>query len=170
MLFRSQIYYPLDSTLEMRSELAVPLIDASGRLEGVLNLESPELNAFSEADNHMLQSLATHAITAIQEVRLLDALQEAAQLLVSQPTQKVLDRLCMMANDLLNTSSSAVWLTNEQGELQLASSNGSLQNLEKVPETMDDPNSLLMPLLTGEDAKALGMFGEIGRASCRERV
>ena len=89
----------------MRSELAVPLINASGRLEGVLNLESPHLAAFSEDDNHMLQSLATYAITAIQEVRLLDALQEAAQLLISQPTQKVLDRLCAMANDLLNTSS-----------------------------------------------------------------
>ena len=37
----SQIYYPLDASLEMRSELAVPLIGASGRLEGVLNLESP---------------------------------------------------------------------------------------------------------------------------------
>ena len=37
----SQIYYPLDADLEMRSELAVPLIGASGRLEGVLNLENP---------------------------------------------------------------------------------------------------------------------------------
>ena len=109
----SNIYYPLDSKLEMRSELAVPLINASGRLEGVLNLESPSLGGFSEDDNHMLQSLATYAITAIQEVRLLDALQEAAQLLISQPTQKVLDRLCVMANDLLNTSSSAIWLADE---------------------------------------------------------
>ena len=75
----SKIYYPLDSKLEMRSEVAVPLINASGRLEGVLNLESPRLGAFTEDDNHMLQSLATYAITAIQEVRLLDALQEAAQ-------------------------------------------------------------------------------------------
>ncbi|MBK7448673.1 MAG: GAF domain-containing protein [Anaerolineales bacterium] len=38
----AEVYYPLDSTLEMRSELCVPLINASGRLEGVLNLESPE--------------------------------------------------------------------------------------------------------------------------------
>src|SRR5690606_17987320 len=44
------IYYPLDSKIEMRSELAVPLINASGRLEGVLNLESPKLGAFSESD------------------------------------------------------------------------------------------------------------------------
>lgn len=155
----SKIYYPLDSNLEMRSELAVPLINASGRLEGVLNLESPRLGAFSEDDNHILQSLATYAITAIQEVRLLDALQEAAQLLISQPTQKVLDRLCGMANDLLNTSSSAIWLSNESGDLQLTSSNGPTQHVEKISDVQNQPNALLIPLPTGEAANALGMFG-----------
>jgi len=151
----SKIYYPLDSKLEMRSELAVPLINASGRLEGVLNLESPQLGAFSEDDNHLLQSLATYAITAIQEVRLLDALQEAAQLLISQPTQKVLDRLCEMANDLLNTSSSAIWLSNEHKEMQLASSNG-LQ-VKQFSEAQGQANALLLPL--GEADRVLGMFG-----------
>jgi len=155
----SNIYYPLDSKLEMRSELAVPLINASGRLEGVLNLESPNLGGFSEDDNHMLQSLATYAITAIQEVRLLDALQEAAQLLISQPTQKVLDRLCTMANDLLNTSASAIWLSNEAGEYQLTASNGSVQHIEKISEAQNQPHALLIPLPTGEAVKALGMFG-----------
>ena len=153
------IYYPLDSNLEMRSELAVPLINASGRLEGVLNLESPQLGAFSEDDNHILQSLATYAITAIQEVRLLDALQEAAQLLISQPTQKVLDRLCVMANDLLNTSSSAIWLSNETGDLQLTSSNGLPQPIEKISDVRDDPNALLIRLPAGDEGKTLGMFG-----------
>jgi GAF domain-containing protein/nitrogen-specific signal transduction histidine kinase len=155
----SKIYYPLDSTLEMRSELAVPLINASGRLEGVLNLESPQLGAFSEDDNHILQSLATYAITAIQEVRLLDALQEAAQLLITQPTRKVLDRLCVMANDLLNTSSSAIWLSNELGELKLTSSNGPIEPIEKNSELQNQPNTLLIPLPTGEGSKLLGMFG-----------
>jgi signal transduction histidine kinase len=143
----------------MRSELAVPLINASGRLEGVLNLESPQLGAFSEDDNHMLQSLAAYAITAIQEVRLLDALQEAAQLLISQPTQKVLDRLCGMANDLLNTSSSAIWLSNESGELQLTSSNGPTAPVEKFSDARNQPNALLIPLPAGNDVKALGMLG-----------
>ena len=155
----SKIYYPLDSSLEMRSELAIPLINASGRLEGVLNLESPNLSAFSEDDNHMLQSLATYAITAIQEVRLLDALQEAAHLLISQSSQKVLDQLCLMANDLLNASSSAIWLNNEQGELQLVSWNGTIQPSEKFSEESNPSNALVMPLLMGDEAKVLGMFG-----------
>ena len=127
----SKIYYPLDSGLEMRSELAVPLINASGRLEGVLNLESPDLGAFSEDDNHMLQSLATYAITAIQEVRLLDALQEVAQLLLSQPCQKVLDHLVAVANDLLNSSSSAIWLLIDNG-LELTASNGDRRVAEDI--------------------------------------
>ncbi|MBK7454735.1 MAG: GAF domain-containing protein [Anaerolineales bacterium] len=152
----AQIYYPLDSGLKMLSELAVPLVNASGRLEGVLNLESPHVGAFSEDDSHMLQSLATYAITAIQEVRLLDALQEAAQLLVSQSSLKVFDQLCVMANDLLNSSSSGIWLSDEQGQLQLASSNGEVQSV--ILET-DSPFMLTLPLTTGDDAKALGMFG-----------
>jgi signal transduction histidine kinase/GAF domain-containing protein len=186
----SKIYYPLDSGLEMRSELAVPLIDASGRLEGVLNLESPDLGAFSEDDNHMLQSLATYAITAIQEVRLLDALQEIAQLLLSQPCQQVLDHLAVVANDLLNSSSSAIWLLTGN-ELTLSAFNGDIHLNEKVssqeslirqvlldkktvthndtgsatppdPKTSIGPRNesrtLIVPLLTGEDNRALGAF------------
>ena len=155
----SKIYYPLDSNLEMRSELAVPLITASGRLEGVLNLESPQLGAFSEDDSHTLQSLATYAITAIQEVRLLDALQEAAQLLISQPTQKVLDRLCVMANDLLNTSSSAIWLKNEAGELQRTAWDGLAPYVKEVVHEADRPNVLLIPLPGSDESKSLGTFG-----------
>jgi transcriptional regulator with GAF, ATPase, and Fis domain len=155
----SKIYYPLDSGLEMRSELAVPLINASGRLEGVLNLESPNPGAFSDDDKHLLQSLATYAITAIQEVRLLDALQEAAQLLISQSSQEVLGQLCVMANDLLNASSSAIWLADEQGDLQLASSNGSMEHEKKYSKQSHPADALIMPLKMGDDEKALGIFG-----------
>ena len=70
----SRIYYPLDHGLQMRSELAVPLLGTGGRLVGVLNLESPQPGAFTEADSHLLQSLASQAVIAIQQVRLLDAL------------------------------------------------------------------------------------------------
>jgi signal transduction histidine kinase len=128
----SNIYYPLDAGLKMLSELAVPLINASGRLEGVLNLESPRLRAFSEDDSHMLQSLATYAVTAIQEVRLLDALQEVARLLLSEPSQKVLDHLSAVANDLLNASSSAIWLLEANG-LTLVASNGDDRHAERIP-------------------------------------
>ncbi len=109
----AHIYYRLDENLVMRSELAVPLIGASGRLEGVLNLESPQTGAFSEEDKHLLQSLATQAVIAIQEARLLDALQEVAKRLLVQPAQEVLAYLTELACDLLNAASSAIWLLQE---------------------------------------------------------
>ena len=162
-----KMYYPLDSNLEMRSELAVPLINAGGQLEGVLNLESPLTGAFSEDDRHMLESLATYAITAIQEVRLLDALQEAAQLLISQPTQKVLDRLCAMANDLLNTRASMIWLRNESGEMKLASSDGNLPQAGEFLALQRHPQALCLPL--GDAASAAGMFGVFETGAGEER-
>lgn len=119
----ARIYYPLDADLEMRSELAVPLVSASGRLEGVLNLESPVISAFSDQDSHLLQSLATQAVIAIQEVRLLDALQEVAELLLAEPYERVLDRLVGLACELLNADASAIWtLGDDQIFLQAASS------------------------------------------------
>ncbi len=118
----SRIYYPLDHALQMRSELAVPLIGAGGRLEGVLNLESPQVAAFSESDSHLLQGLATQAVIAIQEVRLLDVLREMAEHLLTQPAQQVLEHLVALACDLLGGTASAIWLLDDdQLTLQAAS-------------------------------------------------
>ena len=118
-----RIYIPLDAGLEMRAELAVPLIGASGRLEGVLNLESPEVAAFDEDDRRLLQSLAAQAVIAIQEVRLLDALQEAAQWVVNQPHTQALTRLAELGCELLNAAAIQVW-TLSGGDLQLAAAFG----------------------------------------------
>jgi signal transduction histidine kinase/GAF domain-containing protein len=128
----SQIYYPLDAALRMRSELAVPLIGASGRLEGVLNLESPVVEAFSDGDNHLLQALATQAVITIQEVRLLDALQEVARQLLTQPYQKVLKYLSELACDLLDAADSAIW-TLKEDELILEVSSGGYQHSDRLP-------------------------------------
>ena len=106
----NQIYYPLDHVLEMRSEVAVPLIGASGRLEGVLNLESPRVNAFDKQDRYILQILATQAVVAIQEARLLDTLQEISSLLPKLSTQMIHDTLVERACDLLNVPYGTLWL------------------------------------------------------------
>ena len=128
----SAIYYPLDAGVQMRSELTVPLINASGRVEGVLNLESPQVGAFSEQDSHLLQTLATQAVIAIQEVRLLDALQEVAELLVNHPAHEVLDRLAELACDLLNASTAHVWLL--EGEwLVLQAASGVPEMERRLP-------------------------------------
>ena len=126
-----RIYIPLDAGLEMRAELAVPLIGASGRLEGVLNLESPEVAAFDEDDRRLLQTLASQAVIAIQEVRLLDALQEAAQWVVNQPLTRALTRLAELGCELLNAMAIQVWAWNG-GDLRLAAAIGE-PRLEPLP-------------------------------------
>lgn len=103
-------YYPLDHELAMRSEVAVPLIGASGRLEGVLNLESPHVNAFDKQDRYILQILATQAVVAIQEARLLDALQEIASLLPQLSPRMIHQTLVERACDLLNVPAGLIWL------------------------------------------------------------
>jgi signal transduction histidine kinase len=126
------IYYPLDADLKMRSELAVPLIGASGRLEGVLNLESPTPGEFTEQDSHLLQSLATQAVIAIQEVRLLDALQEVAQMLLLESYEGVLKHLVGLACELLNAAASAVW-TLDGDQLVLQSASAGHERGETLP-------------------------------------
>ena len=126
------IYYPLDADLEMRSELAVPLVGASGRLEGILNLESPSVGAFTDQDSHLLQSLATQAVIAIQEVRLLDALQQVAEDLLSEPCERVLQRLVGLACSLLNATASAVWMI-EDDRLVLQAANAGYRRGESLP-------------------------------------
>lgn len=128
----SNLYYPFDAGLEMRSELAVPLINASGRLEGVLNLESPEVGAFREEDRYMLQTLATYAVIAIQEVRLLDALLEIARLLLNQPCQETLVHITNAACELLNAADAAIWLV-EGDELVLHVASGGHVHGDRIP-------------------------------------
>jgi signal transduction histidine kinase len=128
----ARIYYPLDSSLEMRSELAVPLVGATGRLEGVLNLESPAVGAFSEEDSYLLQALATQAVITIQEVRLLDALEEITHLLLTEPLQKVLVRLSALACDLLDAATSAIWNLNGS-VLNVVAESGGYRHGESIP-------------------------------------
>lgn len=181
----SRIYYPLDHALDMRAELAVPLIGSSGRLEGVLNLESPEPGAFSEADSHLLQSLASQAVIAIQEVRLLDALRDTVERLISAPTDDVLAHLAQLACGLLNIDGSGIW-TVDREELSLRAANAadarntrpplpvemirrSIQTSSPLTYERGEANpsgrssgpwihGLVMPVLAGADSAPVGAF------------
>ena len=104
------IYRPLPVDRPMRSELAVPLIGVAGGLEGIINLESPQPHAFTANHQRLLEMVARQAVIALQEIRLLDALQEIFKvLLTAQPLdlfQLILDCAC----DLINVPAGSVWL------------------------------------------------------------
>ena len=65
---------------EINSELAVPL-EVQGELRGVLNVDSTELNAFSESDQELLQELAIHASNVIRNTWLYEQVRLKARLL-----------------------------------------------------------------------------------------
>ncbi len=68
-------YYQIDDRI--RSEMAVPLI-AEGKVLGVFNIESTRLSAFGPRDLHLLGTLASYAVVAIQNARLYEQAQRLA--------------------------------------------------------------------------------------------
>jgi len=62
-----------------RSELCVP-IKIKDKVMGVLDVESKELNAFSEEDQRLLETLASQAAIAIENARLLETIKKSSEL------------------------------------------------------------------------------------------
>ncbi|MBI3941792.1 MAG: GAF domain-containing protein [Chloroflexi bacterium] len=62
-------YFP--TRADIRSELCVPLW-AGDRVIGVVNVETSQPNAYTESDQRVLETVAAHISTAIQNARLLE--------------------------------------------------------------------------------------------------
>lgn len=119
------VYHPLPVDKKMRSELAVPLLTRDGALEGVLNIESPQPHAFTEIDQQLLETLANQAVNAIEEVRLLDALQEIVSVVLTAPIDTLFELIIERACQLINVSAGSIWTLSEPGMLVLRCSNDS---------------------------------------------
>ena len=72
------VYFDNPDMPETRSEIALPLMIA-GKVEGALDLQSTEANAFRDDDIQTLSILADQVATAIQNVRLLEQSLKSAQ-------------------------------------------------------------------------------------------
>ena len=131
----THIYRPLHPQHEMRSELAVPLLGPGGGLEGVLNVESPRLAAFEAEAQLVLEALATQAVIAIQEAKLLDAIEEVTEQLVTRSPDELFALLIERACDLLNVPHGAVWEVDwsEPQTLTLRASNKDFPPRYQVP-------------------------------------
>ncbi|MBN1440487.1 MAG: GAF domain-containing protein [Anaerolineales bacterium] len=106
----SAIYRPLHSKGRMLSELATPLLGAGGALEGVINLESPRPGAFTEDDQRLMDALATQAVIALQEARLLEALEEVTLRMIQWPLDRLLGFIIQQACDLIHAPHGVVWV------------------------------------------------------------
>lgn len=100
---------------ETVSELDVPLKDEEGAL-GVINLESPRENAFSDEDRRFIETLAGQVVVAIKKARLyelsqsraegLEALRELSKEIVRQEVtpDKVMRAIVLRAARLTNAN------------------------------------------------------------------
>jgi GAF domain-containing protein len=127
---------PLPTDRKMRSELAVPLIGAGGQIEGVLNIESPQRDVFTDDDQHLLEMLASQAVVALQEIRLIDALQEIAEVLLTANEDELLELIVGRACDLINASVGSIWTTSDAKTLVLHQSTQSERRAKRL--SLDD--------------------------------
>ncbi|MFV9503650.1 MAG: GAF domain-containing protein [Oscillochloridaceae bacterium umkhey_bin13] len=111
-----------------RSELAVPII-ASGRLLGVLNLESPTPNAFTDEDINLLETVADVLAGALENVRLYRKAQAAAVL-------EERNRLARDLHDSVTQQLFSMTLTAQAARTQLERNPGRVAaQLERLQET-----------------------------------
>lgn len=98
---------------EVHSELAVPL-EVRGEVRGVINVDSDRLNAFSEADQELLQELANQAAKVIQTTWLFEQLRLKVGLFES------LSSVSRTINSTLNLDEALQVITKEACELMRA--------------------------------------------------
>jgi signal transduction histidine kinase len=98
---------------EVRSELAVPL-EVNNEVRGVLNVDADRLDAFSEDDQELLESLAVQAAGVIQNTWLYEQIRLKARLLES------LARVSRTINSALNLDEVLQIITTEACELMQA--------------------------------------------------
>lgn len=127
------IYKPLPVDRPMRSELAVPLLGAGGGLIGVLNIESPLPDAFTSEDQHLLEALATQTVIALQEIRLLDALQEIVGALLTTDLDVLLRLIIDRASDLINVPVASIWTIADSNTLVLRQSTAGHRQGAQLP-------------------------------------
>ena len=130
-----------------RSELAVPL-EVNGSVRGVINVDSDQLNAFSETDLALLTELASQAATVIHNAFMYERSRIRADLFesfiaVGQAINAAVDlddalaAITCEACSLMNARTSALQLLDESGDcLALVASHGAREAYLNKPDVV----------------------------------
>lgn len=123
---RYVMYFP-----DVRSELAVPLLDRQGRTIGVLNLEDERPHAFSPRDQQLLVALASQASIAISvaDYRAREAalIEIGSELSAIADPNELMRRVIPKAAGLLRADECSIFQLNTEGDrLILCASRGPL--------------------------------------------
>lgn len=102
-----------------RSELALPLITSNGVI-GALDLQSTDVDAFSEQSRRILMSFAEQAAVAIENIKLYDEIRRYSVELEDRVRERTaeLNRVKDRAEAILNNSNDAIIMARIDGTIQ----------------------------------------------------
>lgn len=162
---------------EVRSELCVPLKMGSQVL-GVINIESKQLSAFSEADERLFTTFGEQLVTAIQKVRLFQSeqrhaqeaeiLREAGSIVAATLSQEeTIQRILEQLKRVIPYDSASVQLLGD-GYVEIVGVHGWADPKEvlglRFPIPGDNPNTMIIkerkPYVLGNAPSVYKAFGE----------
>lgn len=140
-----------------RSELTVPLV-FSGQVLGVLDVQSDRVNAFSEQDQLLIETLGDFIAAAIRNADLYrseqwrrqvaDSLREVAVLLSANASlEQVLDAILTELERNLPSDISAIWLLDEETLYCAAVHGARAADLERARQRFPEANNMLIAAL-----------------------
>ncbi|HSM71453.1 MAG TPA: GAF domain-containing protein, partial [Anaerolineales bacterium] len=127
----------------IRSELCVPLI-ARDKVTGAINIETTQLNAYTQSDENLLTALANSAAIALENARLYEgadirrqeaeSLQEAtASLSIHIEIEPLLDQILDSALKIVPHDSASIFLETKSGnDMEIVAARGFPENNEVV--------------------------------------
>ncbi|MCD4707563.1 MAG: GAF domain-containing protein [Candidatus Sabulitectum sp.] len=107
-------HFPVDAIPDSRSELTVP-VSIEGRVIGVLDVQSDDVNAFDEQDAHIIRLMADQAAIAIENARLFE--RAAKELSERETAEKALEAEKEMLAVTLRSIGDAVITTDTGGKI-----------------------------------------------------
>ena len=189
---RDPRYIVTRHTTHIRSEVSIPLL-RDGRLVGVLDSQSPRLNAFSEDDVELLTTVAEQLTVALENAELL--VQErkrrtelALILEVSQAANSslvlddVIQRVAEGISDAVGLPSCVVYLYDDEGDRLLPSAfvarDGSELDTGRISRVIPNTETsqlLRRIFLSGQEASAIEMLScdvddELAQVLCATAV
>lgn len=139
--------YPrFGSERHVQSAVAVPM-QIGGKVIGMISAQSYEPNSYGEEEKALLEMLATHAATAIENARLFQEETRRTQIIetlvdianeiaTTQDIIPVLDKITQRAMDLLNANHVAIYLLHDDNDTIKAISAQGIHKRELLTQTM----------------------------------
>jgi PAS domain S-box-containing protein len=130
----------------IRSELVVPL-RVKNRVIGLLDLQSTQLNAFSERDQRLMRAYAEHAAAALEIATLIDTVNRHAAVLETRVLERTLElqNAKRQVETILESAGDVILVLDASGRMM--QSNQAFERFFGVPREGFDMRSIIDPRL-----------------------